>query len=115
MLVRAPAAAGARWWLPGRHELKSGLFDRSWSGSYARAGYLKTLVRRRARSLETGAAQPVAGLPIALSRARGWRRDGLRDARARPGSRRCTVVAAGAARAEVRLVRPILVRLICEG
>jgi hypothetical protein len=60
---------------PGRHELKVGVFDQSWSGSYARAGYLKTLVRRRARILRTGAAWPggrVAHSPC--SRARGWRR-----------------------------------------
>ena len=38
------------------------------SRSYARAGYLKTLVRRRARILRSGAARPLAGLPIALVR-----------------------------------------------
>jgi hypothetical protein len=32
---------------------------RSWSGSYARAGYLKTLIRRRARNLGAGATRKV--------------------------------------------------------
>jgi hypothetical protein len=68
---------------------------RSWSGSYARAGYLKTLVRRRARNLGAGATRRVKprGLPIA--RVRGpveRRRDGLLVARVRPGSRRSVVV-----------------------
>jgi hypothetical protein len=31
--------------------VSSGVIDRFWSGSYARAGYLKTLIRRRARIL----------------------------------------------------------------
>ena len=77
---------------PGRHELKVRRVRPVWSGSYARAGYLKTLVRRRARILRAGAAQPggrVAHSPC--SRARGWRRGGLLVARARPGSRRRAV------------------------
>ena len=43
--------------LPGRHELKCRLDRPLWSGSYARAGYLKTLVRRRACILESGATR----------------------------------------------------------
>lgn len=39
--------------------LSAGVIDRVWSGSYARAGYLKTLVRRRARNQRSGAARPV--------------------------------------------------------
>ena len=35
----------------------AGVIDRVWSGSYARTDYLKTLVRRRARILESGAAR----------------------------------------------------------
>ena len=69
------------------------MFDRVWSGSYTRAGYLKTFVRRRACILKAGAARPgVAGLPIA--RVRGPV-DGdvaaFVDARVRPGSRRRAV------------------------
>ncbi len=43
--------------LPGRHELKVRRNRPVWSGSYTRAGYLKTLVRRQARSLVAGAAR----------------------------------------------------------
>jgi len=43
---------------PGRHELKVRRVRPIWSGSYTRAGYLKTLVRRRARILRSGAARP---------------------------------------------------------
>src|SRR4051794_32602301 len=54
---------------PGRHGLKVRRVRPVWSGSYARAGYLKTLVRRRVPILRSGAALPGAGLPIALVRA----------------------------------------------
>src|SRR5436190_1851615 len=62
---------------PGAPRLKCRLDRPVWSGSYARAGYLKTLVRRRACILESGAARlslkAVAHSPY--SRARRWRRD----------------------------------------
>jgi len=69
------------------------VFDQSWSGSYARAGYLKTLVRRRARILRTGAAQRggwVAHSPCARAREVATLA-ALMVARARPGSRRHAV------------------------
>ena len=50
-------AAWRRGRLPGRHGLKCRLDRPIRSGSYARAGYLKTLVRRRACILETGATR----------------------------------------------------------
>ena len=61
---------------PGRHELKVRRVRPVWSGSYARAGYLKTLVRRRARILGAGAAQPggwVAHSPVAGPWVATWR------------------------------------------
>src|SRR6266566_1663962 len=65
--------AVATWWrrrLPGRHGLKCRLDRSLWSGSYARAGYLKTLVRRRACILETGATwlSLKGGLPTTPTR-----------------------------------------------
>jgi hypothetical protein len=65
--------AVAAWWrarLPGRHGLKCRLDRPVWSGSYARAGYLKTLIRRRACILETGATwlSLKGGLPTTPTR-----------------------------------------------
>jgi len=49
---------GARGAVPGAPRAEVPAWStRSWSGSYARAGYLKTLVRRRARNLRSGATR----------------------------------------------------------
>ncbi len=54
---------------PGRAERRSGVFDQFWSGSYARAGYLKTFVRRRALHSKIGRGPAREdGLPIARVR-----------------------------------------------
>src|SRR2546427_12258606 len=69
------ARAVARWFEPYAEItiLKCRLDRPVWSGSYARAGYLKTLVRRRACILESGATRPSlkSGCPQPLL-ARPW-------------------------------------------
>src|SRR6266571_967364 len=83
------------WWrgrLPGRHELKCRLDRPVWSGSYARAGYLKTLIRHRAcilspgatrLSLKAGCPQPLLACPWMAT----WRPSDLLVApRQRPGA-----------------------------
>jgi len=62
------------WAVPGAPRAEGPACSTVWSGSYARAGYLKTLVRRRARILRIG-RRPALVARVAHSpcaRARGW-------------------------------------------